>query len=218
MRYEPGLSVWLFGGLWCLLFGFVGLGLVLFLARIFSVTLFNSIKVTCASRHTQRLRSCKKTGHAATSGHTASGHGHAHPATATDTATRPRPRPHGHPAMAIRPRPRPRGKKIHPRDYGTLELHRFEVTLRQQPACDLSTGSTMQMMTPHGWTRRQGQPSKPIAALSNGYPVLTTHNSAIALQNYFQNNSKKATVETAVKVAGATARRCIVLLGKQISY
>ena len=111
MRYEPGLSVWLFGGLWCLLFGFVGLGLVLFLARIFSVTLFNSIKVTCASRHTQRLRSCKKTGHAATSGHTASGHGHAHPATATDTATRPRPRPHGHPAMAIRPRPRPRGKK-----------------------------------------------------------------------------------------------------------
>ena len=34
-----------------------------FLARIFSVTLFNSINLTCASRHTQRLHPCKKIVH-----------------------------------------------------------------------------------------------------------------------------------------------------------
>ena len=45
--------------------------------------------------------------------------------------------------------------------------------------------------------------------------VLTTaRNSAVALQNYFHSNGKKANAETAVKVAGATARRCIVLHGR----
>ena len=46
-----------------LLFGCLGLGFVLSpgSCRIFSVTPFNSFKVTCASRHTQRLHPCKKT-------------------------------------------------------------------------------------------------------------------------------------------------------------
>ena len=39
---------------------FVGLGFFDLLARIFSVISFNSFKVTCASRHTQRLHPCKK--------------------------------------------------------------------------------------------------------------------------------------------------------------
>ena len=50
------------GAVWFVCFWFVLLFGALFwcLARISLVSLFNSIKVTCASRHTQRLHPCKK--------------------------------------------------------------------------------------------------------------------------------------------------------------
>ena len=44
--------------------------------------------------------------------------------------------------------------------------------------------------------------------------LTTTRNSAIALQAHFQAKGKQANAETAVKVAGATARHCIVLHGR----
>ena len=43
--------------------------------------------------------------------------------------------------------------------------------------------------------------------------LTTTRSSAHALQAHFQAKGKQANAETAVKVAGATARRCIVLHG-----
>ena len=65
VRYEPGLfgSVfWVLGLCLLLWWAFALFGCVVFgyLARISVVTTFNSIKVTCALRHTQRLQPCKK--------------------------------------------------------------------------------------------------------------------------------------------------------------
>ena len=44
--------------------------------------------------------------------------------------------------------------------------------------------------------------------------LTTTPTSATALQGHFHDEGKQANAETAVKVAGATARRCIVMHGR----
>ena len=44
--------------------------------------------------------------------------------------------------------------------------------------------------------------------------LTTTRNSALALQAHLQAKGKQANAETAVKVAGATPRHCIVLQGR----
>ena len=77
-------------------------------------------------------------------------------------------------------------------------------------------------MTP--WTRRQGlcqrqkQPAPSTSKLSNGSHnvlALTTRTpSAQHLQGFFQQSHRRANAETAVKVAGATAKHCVVLHGK----
>ena len=50
---------------------------------------------------------------------------------------------------------------------------------------------------------------------SDNILVLTTRSSSAQhLQGFFQQSSRRANAETAVKVAGATARHCVVLHGK----
>ena len=49
-----------FGGFWCVLGWFLRWFVSLVQARIFSPHFLNSIKVTCAPRHTQRPYPCKK--------------------------------------------------------------------------------------------------------------------------------------------------------------
>ena len=44
--------------------------------------------------------------------------------------------------------------------------------------------------------------------------LTTTRISATILQNYFHATGKQANAETAVKVAGATAKHCIVIHGR----
>ena len=49
---------------------------------------------------------------------------------------------------------------------------------------------------------------------SDSILVLTTRSSAQHLQGFFQQSGRRANAETAVKVAGATAKHCVVLHGK----
>ena len=58
------------------------------------------------------------------------------------------------------------------------------------------------------WLPKEGDQSDNILVFT------TRRSSAQTLQNYFQQNGKQANAETAVKVAGATARHCIILHGR----